>query len=41
MDDESGESMEPMDEVPLIELGEAELENWVQAHFFVDWQYHT
>ena len=31
MDDESGESMEPMDEVPLIELGEAELENWVQA----------
>ena len=26
MDDESGESMEPMEEVPLIELGEAELE---------------
>ena len=25
MDDESGESMEPMDEVPLIQLGEAEL----------------
>ena len=26
MGDESGESMEPMEEVPLIELGEAELE---------------
>ena len=26
MDDESGESMEPMEEVPLIQLGEAELE---------------
>ena len=26
MDDESGESMEPMGEVPLIQLGEAELE---------------
>jgi len=26
MDDESGESMEPMEEVPLAELGEAELE---------------
>ena len=25
MDDESGESMEPMEEVPLIQLGEAEL----------------
>jgi len=25
MDDESGESMEPMEEVPLIELGEAKL----------------
>ena len=24
MDDESGESMEPMEEVPLIELGEAD-----------------
>jgi len=24
MDDESGESMEPMEEVPLKELGEAE-----------------
>jgi len=27
MHDESGESMEPMEEVPLIELGEAELES--------------
>jgi len=27
MDDESGESMEPMEEVPLEELGEAELES--------------
>ena len=26
MDDDSGESMEPMEEVPLIQLGEAELE---------------
>ena len=26
MDDESGESMEPIEEVPLIQLGEAELE---------------
>jgi len=26
MDDESGESMEPMEEVPLIQLGEAELD---------------
>ena len=25
MDDESGESMEPMEEVPLIELGESQL----------------
>ena len=25
MDDESGQSMEPMEEVPLIQLGEAEL----------------
>ena len=30
MDDESGESMEPMKEVPLIELGEAELERLVR-----------
>ena len=27
LDDESGESMEPMEEVPLIQLGEAELES--------------
>jgi len=26
MNDESGESMEPMEEVPLIRLGESELE---------------
>ena len=26
MDDESGESMEPMEEVPLNELGESQLE---------------
>ena len=26
MDDESGESMEAMEEVPLIQLGESELE---------------
>ena len=30
MDDESGESMEPM-EVPLIQLGEAELERLVRG----------
>jgi len=29
MDDESGESMEPMGEVPLRELGESELERSV------------
>jgi len=35
MDDESGESMEPVEEVPLKELGDAELErcrcndNWI------------
>jgi len=29
MDDESGESMEPMEEVLLKELGEAELERLV------------
>ena len=28
MDDESGESMEPMEEVPLIQLGKAELRNY-------------
>jgi len=31
MDDESGESMEPMEEVPLIELSEAELERLVRG----------
>ena len=29
MDDDSGESMEPMEEVPLIQLGEAETTGWV------------
>ena len=29
MDDESGESMERMEEVPLIRLGESELERLV------------
>ena len=31
MDDESGESMEPMEQVPLIQLGEAELERLVHG----------
>jgi len=31
MDDESGESMEPMEEVPLKELGEAELDRLVRG----------
>jgi len=31
MDDESGESMELMEEMPLIELSEAELERLVQG----------
>ena len=31
MDDESGESMEPKEEVPLIQLGEAELERLVRG----------
>jgi len=31
MDNESGESMEPMEEVPLKELGEAELERLVRG----------
>ena len=31
MDDESGESMEMMEEVPLKELGEAELERLVRG----------
>ena len=30
-DDESGESMEPMEEVPLKELGEAEMERLVHG----------
>jgi len=28
MDDDSGESLEPMGEVPLILLGESEIQNW-------------
>jgi len=31
IDDESGESMEPMEEVPLKGLGESELERLVRA----------
>jgi len=31
MDDESGESIKPMEEVPLIEVGEAELERLVRS----------
>jgi len=31
MDDESGESMEPMEEVPLIGLGDKELERLVRG----------
>ena len=31
MDDESGESMEPMEEVPLIRLGESEMERLVRG----------
>ena len=31
MDDESGESMEPMEELPLIGLGESELERLVRG----------
>jgi len=31
MDDESGESMKLMEEVPLIQLGEAELERLVRG----------
>ena len=31
MDDESGESMEPIEEVPLVELGESELERLVRG----------
>jgi len=32
MDDESCESMEPMEEVPLMQLGEAELERLVEGY---------
>jgi len=31
MDDGSGESMEPMEEVPLVRLGESELERLVRG----------
>ena len=31
IDDESGELMEPMEEVPFIQLGEAELERLVRG----------
>ena len=31
MDDESSESMEPMEQVPLIQLGETELERLVRG----------
>ena len=31
MDDESGESMDPMEEVPLKELGESELKRLVRG----------
>jgi len=31
MDDESGESMEPVEEVPLKELGESELKRLVRG----------
>jgi len=31
INDESGESMEPMEEVPLIQLGKAELEKLVRG----------
>ena len=31
MDDESGESMEPVEEVPLVELGESKLERLVRG----------
>jgi len=44
MDDESGESMEPMEQVPLIQLGEAELERLVRGarcYFNVRWKANT
>jgi len=31
MDDESGESMEPTEEVPLVGLGESEMERLVRG----------
>jgi len=31
MDDESGESMEPMEQVPLVGLGESELDRLVRG----------
>jgi len=31
MDDDSGESIEPMEEVPLVGLGESELERLVRG----------
>jgi len=31
IDDDSGESMEPMEEVPLVGLGESELERLVRG----------
>jgi len=31
MDNDSGESMEPMEEVPLVRLGESELERLVRG----------
>jgi len=36
MDDESGESMEPMEEVPLIGLGDRELERLVIVAVYFD-----
>ena len=35
-DDESGESVEPMEQVSLIQLGEAELERLVVLSYLVD-----
>jgi len=36
MDDESGESMKPMEQVPLIQLGEAELERLVRGAWLTE-----
>jgi len=38
MHNESGESMEPMEEVPLKELGEAELERLVRGWRRESWE---